>query len=74
MRAEQTEFAVANDCDTIGTADLYALEDAACGGERFGEDGVLVENFIGNDQKIFSRKLQKLCVCAITPDDAEHSA
>ncbi len=48
MRAEQSEFAVADDSDAIVPKDPDAFENPASRCQWFGEDCMLVRNVVGN--------------------------
>ncbi len=69
LRAQQTEFAVANHRNAILACQGHALENAASGGERFGKRGVLVGNVVRNRDQIHSGKLKKLSMRAIPAAD-----
>jgi len=74
LRAEQSEFAVADDGNLIVVVDSYSFEYAAGGGEWLSEDCMFVWDVVGNWQKIDCGELKKLSVCAIAAMDAEYGS
>src|SRR5437764_9036321 len=72
LRAEQSEFAVADYAHARVGFDRNTLCYAARGGQRFGEDRALVRQLIGHGQKVRGRQLKEFCERSVARDDAEH--
>jgi hypothetical protein len=73
LRAQQTEFAIADHCNAVVTRDRNAFEYAARSGERFGKRRVFVGDVIRDGEKIVRGQLKKLGVRTIATDDPKHS-
>src|SRR5713226_949334 len=74
LRAQQAEFAVANDDNSCVFSNRGSLKNSAGGGQWFGKHRPLVRDFVRHRQQIHRRQFQELSMRAITPDDPQNGS